>query len=70
MYYGRIALRHLLHTYLSLKWVKLHVNQNDLTPRKVVNFFVQWIDTDNLYPDAEVEKKVSVYTIQKETDQT
>lgn len=58
MYYAKIVLRHLIQTFLAVKWVKSHM-KNELLPEIVVNFFVQWIDTTNLHADLDVEKKVS-----------
>ena len=59
MYYAKVALRHLLHTFLALKWVKGHIN-DELMPPIVINFFLQWIDPDNIYSDEEVEIRVSI----------
>lgn len=59
MYYAKIVLRHLILTFLAVKWVKMHI-KNELHPEMVVNFFLQWIDTCNLHPDIEVEKRVSL----------
>lgn len=63
MYYGRVALRYLMHTYLSVKWANWRVN-GEQTPQRVLNFFLQWIDNDHVYPDNAVEEKVFfLYTI-------
>ncbi|XP_047528305.1 F-box only protein 21-like [Vanessa atalanta] len=57
MYYTKIVLRHLIQTYLAIKWVKLHM-KNMLTPEVVITFFLQWIDPINIYTDEEVEIKI------------
>ncbi|KAI5633092.1 hemimethylated DNA-binding protein yccV like domain-containing protein [Phthorimaea operculella] len=61
MHYARVALRHLIHSFLCVKWVKQHI-KNELSPENVVNFFVQWADTDNLYPDEQVADAIQELT--------
>ncbi|XP_028170077.1 F-box only protein 21-like [Ostrinia furnacalis] len=58
MYYAKVVLRYLIHAFLALKWVRAH-KRNELLPEIVVNFFLQWIDTVNLYSDTEMEKSLS-----------
>ncbi|XP_045445530.1 F-box only protein 21-like [Melitaea cinxia] len=57
VYYAKIALRHLIQTYLAVKWVDLHMRQK-LTPEVVITFFVQWVDPTCIYSDEEVENKI------------
>ncbi|KAI8435011.1 hypothetical protein MSG28_003447 [Choristoneura fumiferana] len=58
MHYARIVLRHLIHTFLSLKWVRAHMG-NELPPEIVCNFFIQWIDTIAMHPDEDVDSKIA-----------
>ncbi|CAH0406507.1 unnamed protein product [Chilo suppressalis] len=58
IYYAKVVLRHLMHTFLAVKWVKFHMKK-ELPPEVVVNFFLQWIDSDHMHPDAEVTVKIN-----------
>ncbi|OWR45422.1 F-box only protein 21 [Danaus plexippus plexippus] len=53
IYYAKIVLRHLIHMFLSIKWVR-ELKRDNLTPQVVLMFFLQWIDCDHLYSDGEV----------------
>ncbi|XP_049867333.1 F-box only protein 21-like [Pectinophora gossypiella] len=57
IHYAKIVLRHLMHTFLAFKWVKMH-HKDELSPERVVNFFIQWTDTDLIYVDEEVDNEV------------
>ncbi|XP_063359474.1 F-box only protein 21-like [Cydia amplana] len=58
MHYAKIVLRHLIHTFLSLKWVRAHVN-NELSPEAVCNFFIQWVDTLHIHPDEHIDIRIN-----------
>lgn len=60
MYYSRVALRHLMHSCLAVKWADSRFYKRQ-PPQMVLNFFVQWIDNDHIYPDEVVEEKVNIY---------
>ncbi|RVE43907.1 hypothetical protein evm_011469 [Chilo suppressalis] len=60
IYYAKVVLRHLMHTFLAVKWVKFHMKK-ELPPEVVVNFFLQWIDSDHMHPDAEVTVKWALW---------
>lgn len=51
----------MIQTFLTVKWVQMRLN-NELSPEKIVTFFVQWIDPTRTYDFDEVELKVT-YTV-------
>ncbi|XP_069365333.1 F-box only protein 21 isoform X3 [Maniola hyperantus] len=57
IYYAKIVLRYLLHTYLAMKWLQKHI-RIELTPVFVTTFFLQWIDVTKIYSDEDVEQRV------------
>ncbi|CAG9783731.1 unnamed protein product [Diatraea saccharalis] len=54
MIYAKIILRHLIHTFLAVKWVKSRMNNNDMPPEFVVNFFMQWADSYNWHHENDI----------------
>ncbi|XP_026758058.1 F-box only protein 21-like [Galleria mellonella] len=59
MHYAKVILRHLIHGYLAIKLAKSHLRR-ELPPEIVVNFFLQWIDHENLHLDENVNNKLQV----------
>ncbi|VVC87417.1 uncharacterized protein LOC126966848 [Leptidea sinapis] len=58
IYYAKIILQYLMHTFLAIKWVKKHMQQQ-LRPEIVVNFFAQWVDPANFYFDENVDEMLT-----------
>ncbi|XP_041977820.1 uncharacterized protein LOC121732096 [Aricia agestis] len=56
-YYAKRVLRYLIQTYLCIKWAR-GVANSELSPEVVVNYFIQWIDPDNLHFDEDVDEKI------------
>ncbi|XP_034840051.1 F-box only protein 21 isoform X1 [Maniola hyperantus] len=59
IYYAKIVLRYLLHTYLAMKWLQKHI-RIELTPVFVTTFFLQWIDVTKIYSDEDVEQRIQL----------
>ncbi|CAH2259104.1 jg9965 [Pararge aegeria aegeria] len=59
IYYAKLVLRYLFHTYLAMKWLQKHI-RIELTPVLVTTFFLQWIDVTKLYSDEDVEQKIQL----------
>ncbi|XP_052737527.1 uncharacterized protein LOC112054851 [Bicyclus anynana] len=59
MYYAKIVLRYLFHTYLAMKWLQKHI-RIELTPVFVTTFFLQWVDVTRMYSDEEVEQRIQL----------
>ncbi|CAH2073986.1 unnamed protein product, partial [Iphiclides podalirius] len=54
MHYAKCVLRYLKHCYLAVKWSKNNTEKyaqinSVIPPEKVVNFFLQWLDTVNFH---------------------
>lgn len=48
MHYAKCVLSHMLHCYLTVKWIKNQMIQ-ETPPEIVLNFIVQWIDNENFH---------------------
>ncbi|NP_001040380.1 F-box only protein 21 [Bombyx mori] len=57
MHYARILLRHLIHPFITSKWVQLE-KKDQLDPEFVLNFFVQWVDIDKMHSDEDFAEKI------------
>ncbi|XP_047510439.1 F-box only protein 21-like isoform X1 [Pieris napi] len=57
-HYAKVVLRYLMHTYLGIKWARLHKAQSfngpPIYPELVLNFCVQWIDPAHYYSDERI----------------
>lgn len=58
MYYAKIVLRYLTQTYLVIKWFQ-NLMRNVLTPDLVLNFFMEWVVTDQVHAYEDIEATVS-----------
>lgn len=53
VYYAKITVRYLMHTYLAVKWLQCE-RRGELHAEMVLNFFVQWIDPFKMHSEDDV----------------
>ncbi|XP_014358472.2 F-box only protein 21 isoform X1 [Papilio machaon] len=60
MHYAKCVLSHIIHCYLTVKWIKSQMIQ-ETPPEIVLNFIVQWIDNENFHFFDDVENKLQIW---------